>query len=374
MILFIMKEYLLIFLFPKIIILFILNIGNAIGYYGSKIDELNQLNISYTKSSLIGNFILPNTEFKFDSDLNGFELYAAESGLIIISLISFNFEIQNDTTAYLLINSPNVPSYNETHKFSYILSQGYNKISLDYSINIKKGQMVMIWTNMPNLLAVDITNDLLYSDYYLNNSKLYKLHVVNNWRFYLNCLIDQKYYLSYMDFSKVFDLDWNLEVKEYFINVRFNQSTESINRSFYLSNLKYGEFECFNSNETIENRLKCSAVLIFQKQNQKILLNKGDCNSLDLTTSGTFYDGYGSNKLVNYSFLELPNTTLSRHFLLSDTIIKFDASLIGFEFVALNSGPMLINLWSISNCNKQACASFLSESLNFNASKINSWM
>ncbi|CAF0983692.1 unnamed protein product, partial [Brachionus calyciflorus] len=227
---------------------------------------------------------------------------------------------------------------------------------------------------MPNLLAVDTSNDLLYSDYYLNNSKLYKLHVIYNWRFYLNCLVDQKYYLSYLDFSKVFNLDGNLDVKEYFINARFTQSNESLNRSFIISNLKHEKFECFNSNETVDNKLKCSAVLIFQKQNQKFLLNKGDCNSLNLTTSGTFYDGYGSIKILNNSLLHRPNTTLTNHFLLSDTIIKFEANLIGYEFFALGSGPILINLWAIYNCDKQSCASFLSESLYFNASKIMSWL
>lgn len=58
-------------------------VNNSISYFGVPIPS----NISNPNSIPIsGSFILPNTEFKFDAYVIGFELYAANAGNIIIEV------------------------------------------------------------------------------------------------------------------------------------------------------------------------------------------------------------------------------------------------------------------------------------------------
>ena len=59
--------------------------NQSYNYFGIKVKDLNETNLLTTELS--ESFILPNTEFKFDADLNGFEIHAAKSGQINISVL-----------------------------------------------------------------------------------------------------------------------------------------------------------------------------------------------------------------------------------------------------------------------------------------------
>ncbi|RNA19749.1 polycystic kidney disease 1-like 2 [Brachionus plicatilis] len=334
--------------------------NKSISHYGTKLSNISIF--SMQSSSYCGNFILPNTEFKFDSLLNGFELYTTKNGSLNITIIYFDLKPWNDSSSNLILNSKVLPAYQKMYTFSYDLDSGYNRLNLDYSIEIKRGSMILIETFDENLLCIDSSNNFLYSDYFVNQSELISLNVNQNWRFYFSCEINHEFYFSYFDFSQIYSMDADLNMHEFSLMVKYTDSDLKLERKFNISNNKFGSFACHNSNWTVNNSLECTGFFISQKENDLFLLNKGDCQSQVIGSSGIFFDGFGPNNYDHDSKYLNSSINAGDHFLLTDTHIKIETDLIGFEFFSIENGTFTINLWKFDECMK-TCALAYSQNL-----------
>ncbi|CAF1097812.1 unnamed protein product, partial [Brachionus calyciflorus] len=114
----------------------------------------------------------------------------------------------------------------------------------------------MINTSNTSLLSIDKQqNDILYPDFYFQDNKLFEL----SWRIHFKCLIDQKFYINIYEYTKVFV--HNQQQKLFSLTARFLNSSFDLNRSFIISNYKNNDFNCINSNKTVNNSLDCTALL-----------------------------------------------------------------------------------------------------------------
>lgn len=181
---------------------------------------------------------MPNTEFKFDSHLNGFELQSNKIGSLNISIVEFNQKPLGDSASNLISNSKYLPDFKLIDKFDFQLQKGFNKLDLGYSIKIPKGSLILIETFEENLLTIDTSNNFLYSDYFVNQSELIRLDVKQNWRFYFSCVIDEQFYLNYFDFSQIYSMNASLNFKQFSLIVKLNENDLTLERKFFISNSK----------------------------------------------------------------------------------------------------------------------------------------
>lgn len=110
---------------------------------------------------------------------------------------------------------------------TFSISFGHNKLILTTPINVKKGQMVGIWFNSP--IAIDTTNNFLNSDY---NSEYLRLNYRFNWRFYVNALIKDYYFINYFYFNQSFGLEHSAIKQTQNITAKYLTSNFSVARRF----------------------------------------------------------------------------------------------------------------------------------------------
>lgn len=191
----------------------------------------------YTKSS--SEFLLVNTEVKYDSFMNGFEIYAYKPGPVTIKVIqrayfkqydfinfqkiqikivSFDFCGQNDSCAYYFSQSLSIGSTVPDAVYSFNLVAGYNNIRLILPALVRKGSMVLLESNQ--IVAVDPITNSIYSDYFINNGDLYKIDETTNMRFLLNLQTYSTFYYHEISISKSY-----LYTGEYNISVSLNETT-----------------------------------------------------------------------------------------------------------------------------------------------------
>lgn len=86
---------------------------------------------------------------------------------------------------------------------THIATIGYNKVFYQEKCRVLKGSMVMVSFSEPGLLALDKNNNTLISDLKINKTAkaAIKLDQLLKWKFYLNALIDRKYYKKTYDFN-----------------------------------------------------------------------------------------------------------------------------------------------------------------------------
>ena len=65
-------------------------LGHLISYFGMQISTFSN-NFLSPNTENSSTFLLLNTEFKFDTNLNGYEVFAANSGYVKICVSYFNF-------------------------------------------------------------------------------------------------------------------------------------------------------------------------------------------------------------------------------------------------------------------------------------------
>ena len=92
------------------------------------------------------------------------------------------------------------------------VNSGYNRIDLNIPIQVSKGSMIFVNTNQTALLinAVDIS---LYSDYIVRQNVLSPIVIFKRYKFYFNCLISDKYYVSTYKFSYTYSNSGDYQVK-----------------------------------------------------------------------------------------------------------------------------------------------------------------
>lgn len=92
------------------------------------------------------------------------------------------------------------------------VNSGYNRINLDIPIQVSKGSMIFVNTNQTALL-INTLDTSLYSDYLVRQNVLSPIVMFKRYKFYFNCLISDKYYVSTFKFSHTYSNTGDYEVK-----------------------------------------------------------------------------------------------------------------------------------------------------------------
>lgn len=94
----------------------------------------------------------------------------------------------------------------------------------------------MIHLNVEGMLAVDSTNDFIQSDYFTDLSQISKLTSnTSNWRFFVNALIDTKYYKKVLKLSRSYPILANRTFGIYKFKTNFENSAISKIRSYKIT-------------------------------------------------------------------------------------------------------------------------------------------
>lgn len=98
--------------------------------------------------------------------------------------------------------------------------------------------MLLIQTTVSNQLDIDITDNSIISDYFVNGSTISKINSTSNWRFYVNALINTKYYKKFLNVSKTHSVLSNGIFGVYNLTAQFLRSNISVSRSYNVTNSK----------------------------------------------------------------------------------------------------------------------------------------
>ena len=104
------------------------------------------------------------------------------------------------TASYFISKNELIPLKYESNGLQVInLKQGYNKISFEIPLKVKKGSILYMKYIKDARLAVDSSDDINYSDYMLTGmnelgTKLAKIDNNKDSRFLINTLVDVGYY------------------------------------------------------------------------------------------------------------------------------------------------------------------------------------
>lgn len=145
-----------------------------------------------------GYFLLANTEFNFDADVIGFEFFGTVAGSITVKIVSFGNLCSNyKSCADFATQTLRGDTLITVQTWSVNVFVGYNYVELIPTTmkRIPKGSMVFIDSySFVGRLAIDISDQAYYSDFFVIGSSLTRLHSTINYRYYFKCLIKQPYY------------------------------------------------------------------------------------------------------------------------------------------------------------------------------------
>lgn len=123
-------------------------------------------------------------------------------------------------------------NYDSYYQYNFVLAIGYKKYYLPKSESFKKGSMILITYTSDVKFAIDQTQNVLYSDYYINNNYYYsyaiKLSDSQNWRFILNPLIESEYYEVNVPIQKKFSTSGDYNITAGFLNNNLNPAISQI--------------------------------------------------------------------------------------------------------------------------------------------------
>ena len=91
---------------------------------------------------------------------------------------------------------------------------------------------MLIQTTVSNQLEIDITDNSIISDYFVNGSTISKINPTSNSRFFVNVLINTKYYKKYINVSKTHSVLSNGNYGVYNLTASFVNSSVSITRNY----------------------------------------------------------------------------------------------------------------------------------------------
>ncbi|RNA34314.1 hypothetical protein BpHYR1_042874 [Brachionus plicatilis] len=164
--------------------------------------------------------------------------------ILYLEITDFSNWCGNDSCSNWLHN--NYPDFKQNSRSlgSRTAQNGYNKIIFPTPVRAKKGQILMIHISVADMLAIDSSEDIIQSDYFVSESKIKKLNGNSNWRFFVNALIDTKYYKKIIQVSRAFPTLTNQSFGIYSITARFENSTITRTRFFNVTNKEYTYFVC----------------------------------------------------------------------------------------------------------------------------------
>lgn len=98
--------------------------------------------------------------------------------------------------------------------------------------------MLLIQTTVSNQLEIDISDDSIISDYFVNGTNILKLNSYSNWRFYINALIDTKYYKRFLNVTRTHVIPSTSSYGIFSMTAKFHASNQSLTRSYNVTNCK----------------------------------------------------------------------------------------------------------------------------------------
>lgn len=141
-----------------------------------------------------------------------------------------------DSCGYTFQLNQTLPLFVTTNSYALNANLGYNKINISIPITIKKGSILVVQYNSTGRLAVQNNKSLMYSDYYITNSKtLVKLDSTTNTGVYLNALVDDLYYYKLIPISRSYPISGTYNISTSIVKPNL---ASKIVRSFYVTNSK----------------------------------------------------------------------------------------------------------------------------------------
>ncbi|CAF0879250.1 unnamed protein product, partial [Brachionus calyciflorus] len=310
-----------------------------VNYFGLPISKyLMEYNGAFSKDRII---LLTNTEFKFDSQVIGFELFTFYNlhTSIPIEIISFNQMCNSTITcSEYLINQATITNYKTVASLSIQTTKnGLNTVFLKKPIWVTKGSMVVI-----KLASVyyDCSGQAKYSDYLftqLNKTsfKIERLNTDYNYAHYFNVLLDTKFYINSYYFMHEFP-DENI----YNINVALN--SKILHKRINIKKTRLIQTICSNSTFTIDKIIQCSSIVTTFNKKDEVEVNVQNDSKMVHNFSDSNYISYFGIEVPTYIDKENIESSIIGDFILPLTEFKFDAYILGFQFYANKSGQILV--------------------------------
>lgn len=152
----------------------------------------------------------------------------------------YTFDSCGDLDSCAVQIQQSYPSFE--YKTRTVIASGYypvglNKILLSSPIAIKKGNMLGV-NHTSNTLAIETSDPSKLSDYFINDTTIFRINKVGLWRFYVKAIVDQNFYMN-NELLSIYYENLNMEVYgSYQLTARFISANISLSRSYNVTNGK----------------------------------------------------------------------------------------------------------------------------------------
>ncbi|CAF0879290.1 unnamed protein product [Brachionus calyciflorus] len=232
---------------------------------------------------------------------------------------------------------------------------------------IKKGRFLRI-VQSESIVAVSKKKDSILTDFLYFGQGLTKFNFSQNLRIYANVIIDTSYMSKIFEFSLKFDLAFNETLRKFNITTRFQNTNFESNRTFTISQNRYLEINCPNSNKTVNETIHCSVIGISQIKDDFLSIwfdgeeIRNFSMSDKLVSQFGFYD-------ANDNITDTVSIDFRDEFVLPNTELRIDTNIIGFECYAVTAGAIKIFLLNMGiGCDKySSCSEYFYQSSGFDS-------
>ncbi|RNA44726.1 hypothetical protein BpHYR1_028679 [Brachionus plicatilis] len=287
--------------------------GYQISRFGSYDPSKNITNV--LRNQVSGIISLASTEVKFDTNLVGYEAFAAIGGTVSFRIIQYDDCLEDSCFSKVFRDSPVWNPKLIIREQAFTLVPGYNRIQIA-PISIKKGYILNV-LDYSRVLAVNATNDsTIMSDYLIVALTSRKLNMTENWRLYSSAI--------------------------HSIEANISNSTVNLVRHFK----NWYHLTCWDLDHILDLMVNCT---LFIKSRSK---------------SDSYEVDYGNGQIKNFSFsdhtknfvgMTLPDeaptkSTWNANYLMLNTEFVNDTWIYGFEYFASLGGTVKFVLYSPTFC------------------------
>ncbi|RNA23113.1 hypothetical protein BpHYR1_038270 [Brachionus plicatilis] len=301
-----------------------------------------------------GKYLLKNTEFQFDSLVNGFELYSLArcTSCVSISIVSFENKCIFEQTCG---NNISLVIRYVSDEWLFDVTSGYNILKLKEWVLVNKHSMVMIKLDSTAKVAYDISGLARESDYSISSNLISRLNPILNYQIFLNVFLAKKY--SQVDFSFTHQY-----LRYGFYNITLTSASSKLETEILITKKQFLDAYCTNSGNTLDKTVHCKATAF--------TLSSNDEFSISYPNGSTSFHNFSQSKTIDYFGSEVPKNELGENlptssgtFVLPLTEFKFDSFILGLEFYAANAGEIQIFIDSNENCRMtRSCSELILES------------
>ncbi|RMZ93997.1 hypothetical protein BpHYR1_048232, partial [Brachionus plicatilis] len=224
-----------------------------------------------------------------------------------------------------------------TNLGEFNVDSGLNKINFYPSVKITKGSILLLTQNTAKL-AIDHSSQLMFSDYFRHNFRLYKLNHTKNMALYLKTNVNQNFHTNFYSYEKKFH---HLGIH----NATATLSGLVATSVFNITNENFIDLICWNNNKTLDMTVNCSLYLQSQSSDYLIKIEYATQTIYETASSGNRHQ-----KLQIPPVVQNPSTIVdAKVYYLLSTEFRMSTQLIGFEFYASQAGSISIKLESFAS-------------------------